>query len=234
MQATKKVKLTRTNFKLIEELESAFSKAGDTTRAAGQKKYLRNQFEFFGLTSPERRNLQKPIFTKHPIKEYQELVDTVHEMWMKEERDFQHSAIQLWIKYEKMWTLDTLEEFRRCITTKSWWDTVDDLASNCVGKLISSHPELQKDMNEWIEDENLWTRRTAIIHQLKYKNKTNEEMLFRFCKDRASENDFFIRKAIGWALRQYAKTKSEQVKEFCAENKEILSPLSYKEATKYL
>lgn len=234
MQPCKKVKLTKTNFKLVDGLAKVFEESGKPLRAAGQKKYLRNQFECFGLTSGERRALQKEIVKKYPITEYQELVDTTHEMWMKEERDFHHAAMELWGTYEKMWTVDTLEEFRRCITTKSWWDTVDHLASNCVGKLITTHPELQKEMNSWIVDENLWIRRTAIIHQLKYKEKTNEQMLFDFCVKTCKETDFFIRKAIGWALRQYSKSSPDSVKEFVIKNKSKLSPLSIKEASKYL
>eukprot|EP00012_Vannella_robusta_P012138 CAMPEP_0206194202 /NCGR_PEP_ID=MMETSP0166-20121206/7048_1 /ASSEMBLY_ACC=CAM_ASM_000260 /TAXON_ID=95228 /ORGANISM="Vannella robusta, Strain DIVA3 518/3/11/1/6" /LENGTH=207 /DNA_ID=CAMNT_0053611113 /DNA_START=889 /DNA_END=1509 /DNA_ORIENTATION=+ len=205
---------------LINALHKAFQAGGKPARAAGQKKYLRNQFECFGLTSPERRALQKVAVQQHPISDYQSLVDTVHELWKKEERDFHYAGMELWGTYEKLWTTDTLQEFRRCITTHSWWDTVDHLASNCVGKLIQKHPELQKEMNEWIQDDHLWIRRTAIIHQLKYKANTNEEMLFRFCKSTMEEEDFFIRKAIGWALREYSKTSNKPVKEFIESNKE--------------
>eukprot|EP00339_Tiarina_fusa_P016118 CAMPEP_0117042210 /NCGR_PEP_ID=MMETSP0472-20121206/29411_1 /TAXON_ID=693140 ORGANISM="Tiarina fusus, Strain LIS" /NCGR_SAMPLE_ID=MMETSP0472 /ASSEMBLY_ACC=CAM_ASM_000603 /LENGTH=222 /DNA_ID=CAMNT_0004753393 /DNA_START=45 /DNA_END=713 /DNA_ORIENTATION=+ len=220
--------------KLIEALGKSFKESGKAARAAGQKKYLRNQFECFGLTSPERRALQKIAVQKHPIKDYQELVDTVHALWSKEERDFHHSGMELWGTYEKMWTTDTLAEFKKCITCNSWWDTVDHLASNCVGKLIQKYPELQKEMSNWIVDDDLWVRRTALLHQLKYKGKTDEELLFSFCEKTMDEKDFFIRKAVGWVLREYSKTSSDSVKQFIEKNRENLSPLSIREGSKYL
>src|SRR5262249_25589456 len=120
------------------------------------------------------------------------------------------------------------------ITTKSWWDTVDTLASDTVGPMVRNHPELLSTMDEWVRDDNLWIARTAILHQLSYKEDTDADRLFRYCLAQAGHRDFFIRKAIGWALRQYAHTNPEAVRAFLAGHGDLLSPLSVREAGKHL
>jgi 3-methyladenine DNA glycosylase AlkD len=127
-----------------------------------------------------------------------------------------------------------LEIFEYLIRTKSWWDTVDDIAANLVGPLLSDYPELIKVMDSWIQDENIWIRRTALIFQLKWKKQTDTNRLFTYCGQVMHERDFFIRKAIGWALRQYSKTDPVAVKQFIQDNQFKLSPLSIKEGGKYV
>jgi len=123
--------------------------------------------------------------------------------------------------------IDTLEHI---IRNNPWWDTVDDIAANLVGKLVATHPTLVKKMDDWIESDHLWLRRTAILHQLKYKAETDEQRLFAFCLKCAAEEDFFIRKAIGWSLREYGKTAPQAVRKFVRANASDLSELSKKEA----
>ena len=108
------------------------------------------------------------------------------------------------------------------------------MASNGVGWIVGKDPQLQATMERWIEDECLWIRRAAILHQLKYKGETNSDLLFKFCEKTMNEKDFFMRKAIGWALRQYSKYEKEKVAEFIKKNKQYLSPLSIKEGSKYI
>jgi 3-methyladenine DNA glycosylase AlkD len=230
----KKAKLSQANMTIINKLESAFRAAANVERAMGQKKYMRNQFEFIGLTSPERRSLQKGVMKQHPIGSIEELIATTEKLWELEERDFAHAGIDLLLFHKSLWTSSTLENFKFFVSTESWWDTVDTLASNCVGSLLQTYPELKPKMRDWITDDCLWVRRVAILHQLKYKTKTDESVLFDFCKQTMHEKDFFIRKAIGWALREYSKTSTEAVRDFIEQNKNQLSPLSIREGSKYI
>jgi 3-methyladenine DNA glycosylase AlkD len=222
------------NRTLIAAVEGALRGAASPSKAVGMKKYMRDQFEYLGLAAPERRALQKEAMKVHKVESLKELCDTVHHLWSLEEREFQYVAMEMWTQYHNLWTPSVLEDFRQCILSKSWWDTIDYLAPTCVGKLIQKFPEVQVEMDKWSADEDLWIKRSAVLHQLKYKEGTNEEMLFRHCHSMMGEEDFFIRKSIGWALREFSKTNPEAVRIFIEENREGLSPLSIKEGSKYL
>jgi 3-methyladenine DNA glycosylase AlkD len=120
------------------------------------------------------------------------------------------------------------------ISTKSWWDTVDALAAGVVGSLVRRHPELRSTMDEWLAGDDLWLTRTAILHQLNHREATDAAWLFAACAARADHRDFFIRKAIGWALRQYARTDPDAVRAFVAAHRDRLSGLSVREALRHL
>jgi 3-methyladenine DNA glycosylase AlkD len=130
------------------------------------------------------------------------------------------------------------EEFittaRYLIVTRSWWDTVDALAAHLVGSLVRRHPGLVSTMDEWIDDDNLWVIRTALLHQLTYREATDHVRLFDYCLRQAHHRDFFIRKAIGWALRSYARTAPDDVRRFVGRHEPVLAPLSVREALKHL
>ena len=220
---------------LVEKLAQELRKNADHKKSQPMKKYMRDQFEFFGLSSPVRKSVCKEFLQQKLSSE-----DTrkfVVLLWAKPEREFQSFAVDY---LEKQ--LDASTEFEdnmKCmehlITTKSWWDTVDALASKLVGRLVKqNHDQGKAVMEEWIDHENMWLRRTALLHQLSYKEETDEEMLFRFCSKRAHEEEFFIRKAIGWALRQHAWRYSSSVKKYLLKHKKELSALSFKEAAKHL
>lgn len=220
---------------LVDNVAKELRKNADHKRSQPMKKYMRDQFEFFGLSSPLRRNVCKEFFQQKLNSEDVRRFATL--LWEKSEREFQYFAVDFLAK-----NMDTSKEFEAnmscvegLITTKSWWDTVDILASKIVGQLVKQHRVLGKAvMEDWINRENMWLRRTALLHQLSFKNDTDEEMLFRFCSSRAHEEEFFIRKAIGWALRQYAYTSSANVKKYLLKHKKELSSLSFKEASKHL
>jgi 3-methyladenine DNA glycosylase AlkD len=123
---------------------------------------------------------------------------------------------------------------REFIITRSWWDTVDALATGVVGPLVLRNPELASVMDEWLASANIWLARTAILHQLRYREHTDSERLFSYCLARSADTEFFIRKAIGWALREYSKTDASAVRQFVAENEHNLSGLSKREALLWL
>lgn len=220
---------------LVEKIAQELSKNGDQKRSQPMKKYMRDQFEFFGLSSPLRKSVCKE-FLQQKLKS-EDVRKFVSLLWAKPEREFQYFAVDYLEKH-----LDASTEFEanmKCmeelITTKSWWDTVDAIASKMVGRLVKQHRDTGKAvMEEWIDHDNMWLRRTALLHQLSYKEETDEEMLFRFCTKRAHEEEFFIRKAIGWALRQHAWKSSASVKKYLLKHKKELSALSFKEAAKHL
>ena len=130
-------------------------------------------------------------------------------------------------------TIDDIPKFKRLILEKSWWDTIDNLDMT-IGALALKDSNVNKILLEWSIDENIWLRRIAIEHQLLRKEKTNTELLEKILKNNLGQTEFFINKAIGWALRDYSKTNPEWVKNFIEENKENMAKLSIKEASKYL
>jgi len=146
------------------------------------------------------------------------------------------SFADLAFKYKKLWTPAMLGVFEKMIRTQSWWDTVDAISAKLVGGLIQQFPtDLMPHMEKWITDaESFWIQRCALIFQLSYKDETNEDMLFRFCAIRMKDSEFFIRKAIGWSLRQYSKNNPSAVRRFIEANSEELSPLSKREGSKYI
>ena len=170
---------------------------------------------------------QKKIFT--PPENLQETLIT---LWKLPEREYTYAALDLAQKYRKK--LTDLCFIRYLIETRSWWDSVDFLAAHILGYVVLKTPSLLCDMDKWIEDSNFWIRRSAILCQLKWKEKTDEARLFSYCKKTAHESEFFIRKAIGWSLREYSKTSPQNVAAFIKENHSLLSPLSFREASKHL
>ena len=225
---------------LARKLVQIYTKNKNEKDAPPMKKYMRGRFEFFGLKAPIRRSLAQECIKTKPSGP-QEVRDLVKILWAKPQRELQYFAIDYLIKHFKTFGVEraefdaNIESVKNLVTAKSWWDTVDLLSSETVGGLVRKHPDLGKPlMEEWINDDNMWLRRTALLHQLKYKETTDEEMLFRFCSARAHEKEFFIQKAIGWALRSYAWTNGAAVKKYLLKNKQILSKLSYKEGGKHL
>jgi 3-methyladenine DNA glycosylase AlkD len=219
---------------LINDLEEIFRQNGDIAESKSKSAYMRDQFPFFGIQTPVRRTLQKPLFKKHPIQDERHLKQILVDLWGREQREFQYAALDMASTFRKHASSQLLELYESMIRTKSWWDTVDELAVNLIGPLVTKHPNLIGVMDSWVEDENLWIRRSALLFQLKWKKQTDTQRLFTYCSTLMHENDFFIRKAIGWALRQYSKTDPKAVKGFIHNNQSKLSPLSIKEGSKYV
>lgn len=218
----------------IKELDFLLQQEADEKAAQKQKAYLRNLFPFLGIPKPKHRELLRLFFKKVQIQTENELIAILHELWQKEEREYQYSALDIAKKYHKLWTPNIFATFEMMIRQKSWWDTVDDIASNLTGLLLQKETSLIQNMDKWIEDPCLWIRRTALIYQLKWKKKTDEIRLFSYCEKTMEEKDFFMRKAIGWALREHSKTHPQSVDSFIKKNRQALSPLSFKEASRIL
>ncbi len=215
----------------LSELEKRYQKHEDKERAAKMARYMKDQFEFFGIPSPKRNEIEKEFLKQHGKPAVKQLPALIKEAYSKPQREFQYFIIGLTCGYvKKELAEDFIETARYMLVTKSWWDSVDWIAAWIVGGLVKKYPDLTSVMDEWIESDNMWLQRTAILHQLKYKEQTDEQRLFEYCRKCASSKEFFIRKAIGWSLREYAYTNSRAVKKFVKETE--LSPFSKRDALK--
>lgn len=221
----------RVKIELISELEALFESRADAVRSVSMAAYMKDRFPFYGVAAPERNELIKTVIKKHKHMSSAELEDMVRTMWKKPQREWQYAALSLLIRFRKLWNKDTAGLVRELAEQKSWWDTVDTLSSNCAGPLILKFPECKSHwLHEWEETGNMWLIRMCILHQLSFRNKTDVGYLEEIIKRHAGSDEFFIRKSIGWALRQYGKTNPEWVKSFTLRCK--LKPLSLREAIK--
>lgn len=219
---------------LMDRLSGAFQAARDPVRAVGAAAYMRDQFPFLGLTSAVRRARAKAALTGLPQPSGADLRAVALACWSREEREFQQFACDYLIAHVRIPGPAFLDTVAELITTKSWWDTVDPLATHVVAGLVRRHPVLITRMDEWSTAGDMWLIRTAILHQLHYRAETDTGRLFGYCARQADHPDFFVRKAIGWALRHYARTDPDAVRAFLTTHAGRLSPLSLREAAKHL
>lgn len=194
------------------------------------EKYMKNNFKFLGIKSVERRELSKDFLRKEKdIINWEE----VFYLWELEEREFQYIALDYLKARKKFLKIDDLENLLKLAKKKPWWDTIDLLAP-LVGEAIFDFKDKNKLMLDLSKDENMWLRRIAILHQLKFKEDTDEKLLEEIIKNNFGSKEFFINKAIGWILREYSKTNNIWVRNFLDEYKDVLSPLSIREGSKIL
>lgn len=201
---------------ITQNLIARFEAHRDADRATGMEAYQRHQFQFFGLQANLRRELQKQWIEAHGKPIIQEnLMAICIELFRVPQRECQYTAVDLLVKFgPKQLTPDDLPALETFITTRSWWDTVDLLATSVIGPLLKNRPDVHQAVTQrWIDSGNLWLQRTAILFQLKYKMDTDHELLKHVIAQLLPNRDFFIRKAIGWALRQYARENAEWVRQ---------------------
>ncbi len=195
-------------------------------------KYMLNKFKHIGIKTPERRKIFKDFFKEY--KNEKEIDwEFIDKCWENEYREFQYVAADYLKNMKEKLTIDDIPKFKKLILEKSWWDTIDNLDMT-IGALALKDSNVNEILLEWSIDENIWLRRIAIDHQLLRKEKTDTELLEKILKNNLEQKEFFINKAIGWALRDYSKTNPEWVKNFIEENKEKMAKLSIREASKYL
>ena len=213
---------------LHEELEAA----KNPKKSGAMEAYMHHQFSFLGVAAPERNKLYKKYF---PEAKKTKIIDWdfVDTCWRKEPREYQYVAANYLKAMQSYLTENDLHKLERLVVTKSWWDTVDIL-DRVVGSLVYDHPELEEIILKWSLSDNIWLRRVAIDHQLLRKEKTNVQLMEKILLHNLNQTEFFINKAIGWALRDYSKTNPIWVAGFIEKNKERMADLSIKEASKYL
>ncbi len=224
---------------LLDDLRRALGTAGDAVRAAGQQRYMKSAMPYWGLTSPVLRATVRPILDEpaYRIETRQEWEGTIRALWDEathREEWYAALAVARHRHYRRWRDSDTMPLYRHLIETGAWWDVVDDIATHLVREVVLGNPEVEGlRMREWAGDEHLWIRCSAVICQVGAKERTDAVLLVDVIEPNLSDRDFFVRKAIGWALRDYARTRPEWVKTFVSSH-ESLSGLSRREALKHL
>lgn len=231
--------MTDTGPELVDALRAALRTGADPERAAGQQRYMKSTMPFLGLTSPQRRELVRPLLADPGLRleTRAELERAVRILWdgarFREERYaaldlLRHRAYRAWRDPDLMPLVEDL------VVTGAWWDLVDEL-SNVVGEVLLVDPEGEGlRMRDWAERDDLWLRRSAIISQLRHRERTDTDLLASVIEVNVDDREFFVRKAIGWALRQYARTDPAWVRAFVDRHADRMSGLSRREALKHL
>jgi 3-methyladenine DNA glycosylase AlkD len=216
-----------------QQLIAIMRDLGDAQRAEWAKAYLRNKFEFFGVTSSDRKLALKLFVNQFGLLPKNQLHDLVKILWKQPQRELHYCAMEIAYLYKKEFDAEDLVFFETLIVSNSWWDSVDYIVPKLCAAYFLKHPKELADVTKrWNKSDNIWLIRSSIIVQLMHKTKTNETVLFENIKRQTKHPDFFVRKAIGWALRQYARTNAEAVLAFISATE--MSPLSKKEAMKHL
>lgn len=215
------------------KLKQLFEEAANPDIAAGAAAYMKNISPFYGIKAPHRRKLIMELVSTEGLPVPEELTDIIKSAWLQEQREFQYAAMEIAHRMRKKTDDTVLHLYEWMIVHKSWWDTIDFIAPKLVGDCFLDYPALRDSgLARWMNSDNIWLLRTCILFQLKYKTKTDEKLLFSLIRQLAGHPEFFIRKAIGWALREYAKTQPQAVTDFVAQTP--LSGLSKREALKHV
>lgn len=200
---------------MVDALKEAFVQSANPMKAEQMSAYMKHHFAFYGIPAPLRKSIQSDIFSRVKIHTSDELLGVVNQLWHSPQRELHYAAMELLAKYKKLWKPEAIEDFEWLIVTNSWWDSVDTLSSQVIGPFFKIHPELRAEyINKWKHSDNMWLRRVCIIHQLGYKHDTDTDMLTEMILLNSESREFFLQKAIGWALRQYAKCNPEWVLRF--------------------
>ena len=197
--------------------------------------YMKTAMPFYGVPKPARAEIFREFKRHFDISNRKEYERAVTSFWRLAHREEKYFALDVARSWSDFIVPDSMRLYRRLIEEGAWWDTVDEVAAHLVGTVLLHHREqIAPMMDRWIESPDMWIRRAAIISQLRHKDQTDHLRLFRYSLAQGAEKDFFIRKAIGWALRQYAYTAPGRVREFITRNRNRLSPLTYREASRVL
>jgi 3-methyladenine DNA glycosylase AlkD len=217
----------------MKGITQIFEDNKDYENAIPMKKYMKNHFDFLGIKSPLRNSLTKTYVKQKGLPNKDIFKAVINKLWALDEREYQYVALFILEKRKEDLTIEDIPFVEKLICTKSWWDTVDGIAPNIVGHIFKKNPSMiQSVINKWLSSNNIWLMRSAILFQLKYKEATDKEILFSIIKRCADSPEFFIRKAIGWSLREYSKTNPKTVIDFINEHE--LSPLSIREGLKII
>ena len=221
---------------LLALLRMELSRAGDPKKTAAMQAYMKSAMPYWGVQTAAQRAITRRLFEANRLETAEEWRETCLEIWRAAEyREERYAAIDLTgFKYYRQWqTLDTLPMYEEMIVTGAWWDYVDQIASGRLGPLLRQNPSrMRNKMLQWSRSRNLWKRRSAILCQLSFKSETDLDLLYAAIEPSLASQEFFLQKAIGWALRQYAWTDPREVRRYVRVNAGRLSALSKREALK--
>ena len=216
-------------------VQSKFQTATNPIAAKAMAAYMKNHFPYLGISSPQRTSLLKPLLDKENLPNHNELQQICRQLWSLPEREFTYAALSLLVKTQKQLTPNDIEWICSLITQRSWWDSVDSIAGGILSTIVVKNPDcLWEKFGPHVESDNYWLNRTAIIVQLRCKHQTDTTFLETAILPHMHSKEFFIRKAIGWSLRQYARINPQWVIDFVNQHDKQLSGLSKREALKHL
>jgi len=217
----------------VDKVKEIFEKNRNDKKAVKMKKYMRNKFEFYGIQAIKRRELSSNLQKKENRLNPSQLNRVVMKLWSEDERELHYFAMELLERYKNEFRIKDIKLMVHIIKNKSWWDTVDFIAKKLIGEYFNKHPKYRHEyIKKWIRSNNIWLQRTTLIFQLAYKDSTEQDILFSNIKKLKDIDDFFIQKAIGWALREYSKIEPNEVEKFI--NNIELSNLSKREGLKQI
>ena len=217
----------------VTSIKTLFEQNADPIQAVPMKKYMRDQFEYLGIKTPRNVALQKEFFEEHGFPQLSELEPVLRDLWSLPQREFQYVAVGLLGRFNKEISSKFIKTIEYMLITKSWWDTVDSIAGGTVGIHFRRFPDVrEKYLAKWRASNNFWLRRVTILFQLNYKKETDFDLLCEIIRENLDSKEFFINKAIGWSLRQYARIDPKAVTKFVKTTP--LHPLSRREAMKHL
>lgn len=223
---------------LADLVRAALSRAADSSKAGAMQKYMKSAMPFLGVQAPLRRKICAGIFAENRLPTARVWRAACMALWRQAHyREERYAAIQLTghKAYDDFQTLDSVAMYEEMIVDGAWWDYVDEIAADRIGLLLKRYPvQVSRLMVQWSKSRDLWKRRTAILCQIRLKSATDLKLLYRCIEPALTSEEFFLRKAIGWALRQYAYTNPVEVRRYVKKNQSSLSPLSRREAMKHL
>jgi 3-methyladenine DNA glycosylase AlkD len=195
--------------------------------------YMKNHFEFLGVKSPERKAAMRSFIQIHGLPKTSQLESNIKELWESEKREIHYCAQEIFFRSKGFKSKESIELIEYMLTNKSWWDTVDFVASNLCGSYFQRFPDrISTRIMHWNKSENIWLIRASMLFQLKYRDGIDVQLLENLFASHLNSREFFIQKAIGWMLRETSKFNPGFVKEYV--QKSHLKPVSLREATKYI
>jgi len=216
---------------VVMELRHVFEQAGNASNAAAMRKYMKNHFDYHGIKKPLRVEIQQPFLAVCSKLNFEQMDPLIRELWQQPEREYQYLAIQILDKAKVWKTKKSIELLEWLLVNKSWWDSVDAIAVKLIGPYMKTFPGKRNlYMNKWRNSDNMWLQRTTLIFQLKYGEAIDKKLLFEIIEQFSTSKEFFLKKAIGWALRELSYYDPQEVIEFC--NTHTLQALSVREAYK--
>ncbi|HUI88077.1 MAG TPA: DNA alkylation repair protein [Anaerolineales bacterium] len=217
----------------LSPLVALLNEHANPAQAVPMKKYMRGQFEYLGIKIPQLRTLSKMFNSQYGLPAIIDLDLIVHDLWNLPQREFQYLAVSFVERLRNELPPKFIKTMEYMIVNKSWWDTVDSIAGDAVGIHFQRFPAVrEKYLAKWRASKNIWLRRSTILFQLGYKKETDFDLLCEVICENLDSKEFFINKAIGWSLRQYARVDPKAVKKFVKAT--TLHPLSRREAMKHL
>jgi len=221
---------------LIAALRRELAARANPEKAGPMQAYMKSAMPYYGVPTPILRAACREVFAAHPLGSFEEWQSAALTLWRTaRHREERYAAIELtgYKLYRAHQTLETVTMYEEMIVSGAWWDYVDALAVHRIGPLVAAHPKPMKPlMKSWSRSPDMWKRRSAILCQISFKDKTDLGLLYACIEPNLADKEFFIRKAIGWALRQYAWTDPDEVERYVAAREDALSALSKREARK--